>query len=224
MPKHILIVDDDKKIRTLLSAFLKKQGFDVSTAESAENAKEILKLFKTDAMILDVMMPGQDGQSFLKELRDKKIMLPVLMLTAAGDVANRLEGLSNGADDYLAKPFEPKELVLRLQNILKRTQDADEGKTTVAFGDCVYDMHQHLLSKNGENIPLTTAENTLLQKLIEKRGEPITRAELCQLTALENERTLDVQITRLRKKIESNIKHPVCIQTVRGQGYVLRVL
>ena len=222
MPKHILIVDDDQKIRTLLRAFLQTQAFDVSTAESSENAKEILKLFKIDAMILDVMMPGQDGHSFLKELREKKIMLPVLMLTAACDVDNRLEGLSSGADDYLAKPFEPKELVLRLNNILKRTEIFPD-KTTVSFGDCVYDMHQHLLSKQGQIVPLTTTENTLLQQLIAKKGQPITRAELCQLTALENERTLDVQITRLRKKIESNIKHPLCIQTVRGQGYVLRI-
>ena len=165
-------------------------------------------------------MPGQNGQDLTKELRENNIDVPILMLTAMGDIDNRISGLEAGADDYLPKPFEPKELLLRINNILKR-QIQKEIKTKILFGDCVYELKTGRLTKAETPILLTSAEQDLLKILAGKIGEPISREEIASILKTDNLRAIDVQITRLRKKIETDIKKPICIQTVRGQGYIL---
>lgn len=217
---HILVVDDDTRLRRLLKKYLTENGFIVSQASGAQEAKELLKLFSFSILILDVMMPGQNGQELTKELRSNGFETPILMLTAMGDIDNRIIGLEAGADDYLSKPFEPKELLLRINNILKR-QIQHEVKKEVCFGDCVYDIKTKRLLKNDSPVLLTTAEQDLLNVLVSSLGDAISREDIALALKSDNLRAIDVQITRLRRKIETDIKKPICIQTVRGMGYIL---
>ncbi len=217
---HLLVIDDDRRLRRLLKKYLTDNGFQISEAANADETKELLGLFQFALLIMDVMMPGQNGQELTKELRDNGFETPILMLTAMGDIDNRISGLEAGADDYLAKPFEPKELLLRINNILKR-QKQRETSSEIYFGDCCYNPKNHHLTQNGVPVLLTGVEQDLLKILVQKAGQTVTREDLAALTGTDNERAVDVQITRLRRKIETDIKKPLCIQTVRGQGYVL---
>ncbi len=217
---HILVIDDDTRLRRLLKKYLTENGFIVSEAADAEQAKQLLTLFEFSILILDMMMPGQNGQDLTRELRSNNFETPILMLTAMGDIDNRISGLEAGADDYLSKPFEPKELLLRINNILKR-QNQKTQSTEVYFGDCQYNTQTKRLLLNNEPVVLTSAEQELLSLLLAKAGQPVEREELAESLETDNLRAIDVQITRLRKKVETDIKKPLCIQTVRGQGYML---
>lgn len=227
---HILVVDDDDRIRSLLSRYLRDQGYVVATAASAEDADQILKFCLFDALIVDIMMPGRSGLEFTRGLRERSD-IPVLLLTALGETADRIMGLEHGADDYLAKPFDPKELLLRLKSILKRHQPIDRQISEISFGDWVYDFDRLTLTKRSDNdhedpqiVYLTSVEGKLLEAMGRQIGKILSREELARLCGLEgNDRTVDVQITRLRKKIEDDRSYPRYIQTVRGQGYVLKV-
>ena len=199
-----------KILRRLLKKYLTENGFIVSQASGAQEAKELLKLFSFSILILDVMMPGQNGQELTKELRANGFETPILMLTAMGDIDNRIIGLEAGADDYLSKPFEPKELLLRINNILKR-QIQHEVKKEVCFGDCVYDIKTKRLLKNDSPVLLTTAEQDLLNVLVSSLGDAISREDIALALKSDNLRAIDVQITRLRRKIETDIKKPICI-------------
>jgi len=215
---HILVVDDDDRLRILLKQFLSEQGFMITTAVGASEARRKLEWFIFDLMVLDVMMPGESGLSLLKSLAQDKRM-PVLMLSAMGEADDRIKGLETGAEDYLTKPFEPKELVLRIHAILRRNRAADV--KTIAFGDCRFDMNASTLMRDDETIPLTTNELALLKALAESSGKPVSREELARrMPGTGSERSVDVQVTRLRKKIETSGK-PIFLQTVRGAGYVL---
>ncbi len=219
---HILVVDDDNRLRRLLKKYLSENGFYVSEAADTAQARTVMSVFDFSLLVMDVMMPKQNGQDFTRELRAAGCQTPVLMLTAMGDIDNRIIGLEAGADDYLAKPFEPKELLLRIHNILKRHNPV-QAATEVSFGACRYHMKTNQLLKNGEAVVLTGVEQDLLKFLIQKAGIAVSREDLAAVLQTDNVRTVDVQITRLRKKIETDIKTPVCIQTVRGQGYMLVV-
>ena len=211
---HILIIDDDERLRRLIKKYLDENGFVAVTARDAVHAREVLQYLIFDLLILDVMMPGESGFAFLKELRETS-QIPVLMLTAQGEPHDRISGLEAGADDYLAKPFEPKELSLRIKAILKRLQNEFKfGGFTLSYG---------VLKKAGEIVNLTAAEEKLLKILSEKNGEVANRAELSQQLNNLSERAIDVQINRLRKKIEDNPRAPVYIQSVRGKGYRLKI-
>lgn len=223
---HILLVDDDAKLRQLITAFLSDKGYRVSTAENAEAADRKLKGMIYDLIILDVMMPGLDGFSFLKKLRTKST-IPVLMLSAKSEVDDRITGLEGGADDYLSKPFEPKELILRIRNILKR---ASANKPIggfkngqVKFGPYTFNRDKQILSNEEKAVHLTTAELNLLSILARQPGKAITREQLMEQAELSGElRTVDVTVTRLRRKVEVNPRYPLYIQTVRNKGYVLK--
>jgi two-component system phosphate regulon response regulator OmpR len=194
---HVLIVDDDDRIRQLVSRFLQDNGFVVSTAPDAKYAKEALARIKFDALVVDIMMPGQNGIQFTEELRSESNEIPILLLTALGDVDDRIKGLESGADDYLAKPFEPRELVLRLQSILKRTTTNSKQLKSFKIGPWTYNVEFNEL-KNGETtLRLTTVEGNLLNALASKHGVPISRDELAELCNIDSgERTIDVQVTR----------------------------
>lgn len=220
---HILVVDDDTRLRALLQRFLRESGFYVSTAKDAAEARERLREYKFDLLIVDIMMPNESGLEFLQKFRTES-NLPVIMLTAMGETADRISGLSAGADDYLPKPFEPLELVLRIKNILKRTPQIDEElKTKMDLGLCVYDLNKkELHTKQGQVIHITPVEQMLLGILGQKSGQIFTREKLAEmLGAGQSPRSIDVQITRLRKKIEKDSKNPRYLQTVRGKGYML---
>ncbi len=219
---HILIVDDDMRLRRLLQQYLAENGFEVSEAPSADEAHLLMDLICFDLIVMDVMMPGTNGQDMVRMMRREGNQTPVLMLTAMGELDDRISGLEAGADDYLGKPFEPRELLLRIHSILKRTERKTEGDN-ILFGDCVFNSKTGLLLKGGQEMSLTGAESDLLRVLVENAGQPVSREDLGRLTGTDNARTVDVQITRLRKKVETDITHPVCIQTMRGQGYVLVV-
>lgn len=219
---HVLIVDDDDRIRQLVSRYLREHGFVASTAADAAQAKEALGIFAFDALIVDIMMPGESGLEFTAALR-KSSDIPVLLLTALGESVDRIAGLETGADDYLAKPFEPKELVLRLQSILRRRPKAEAAPTSFKVGRWEYDPAHKELRCGAELERLTTVEDNLLRALASRAGEVVSRddlAEMCDMDA--GERTIDVQVTRLRRKIEDDPKMPRCLQTVRGKGYLLR--
>jgi two-component system phosphate regulon response regulator OmpR len=217
---HILVVDDDTRLRDLLKTFLRDQGFAVTDAAHAQDARSKLALFKFDLMVLDVMMPGETGVEFARTLASNA--LPILLLTAMAEADDRVAGLEAGVDDYLVKPFEPRELVLRINAILRRTATQEQRQAQVNFGDYQFDLATGRLQKNGEPFVLTTGEGQLLRALAEKAGEPVTRSVLAQaLGAGSSERNVDVQITRLRKKIEADNGKPLYIQTVRGAGYAL---
>jgi two-component system phosphate regulon response regulator OmpR len=220
---HILVVDDDERLRGLLSRFLVESGFLVSTAVDAQAARGILEHLAYDLIILDVMMPGEDGMSLTRALKEEGLATPVLLLTALGETEQRISGLEAGADDYLPKPFEPRELLLRINAILRRMAvRPPEKQTDVRFGKWRLDQERGELVDGQNRVPLTAVESTLVRALASRRGEVISReelAELCELNA--SERTIDVQVTRLRKKVEEDPKMPRYIQTVRGKGYVL---
>lgn len=220
---HILVVDDDTRLRSLLQRFLRENGFYVSTAKDAAEARERLTEYKFDLLIVDIMMPNETGLAFLEKFRAES-NLPVIMLTAMGETADRITGLSAGADDYLPKPFEPLELVLRIRNILKRApQVREEVRDKLDLGLCVYDLNKkELHTKQGQIIHITPVEQALLGVLGQKSGQIFTREKLAELLgAGQSPRSIDVQITRLRKKIEKDSKNPRYLQTVRGKGYML---
>lgn len=213
MSKHILVVDDDDRLRALLSRYLREHGFLVSTAESAAQADELLALLIFDLMVLDVMMPGETGLSYARRLKQR---LPVLFLSALGDTDDRLQGLEAGGDDYLAKPFEPKELLLRIHAILRRAQPAQEKNGALRLGEYVFERRGARLSHHGQPIALTTAEAALLTALARTPGEAISREALAESEGTE--RSVDVTVARLRKKMHLA---PNAILTVRGAGYTL---
>ena len=221
--KHILVVDDDTRLRSLLQRFLRESGFFVSVANGAAAARHLMQQYKFDLLIVDIMMPEESGLEFLAKLRQDNL-IPVILLTAMGETADRIAGLENGADDYLPKPFEPKELVLRIRNIFKRTPVAkNEVAEKLGLGLCVYDLQKkELQTKQGEIIHITPVEQALLNVLGTKTGQVFTREKLADmLGAGQSPRSIDVQITRLRKKIERDSKNPRYLQTVRGKGYML---
>ena len=216
---HILIVDDDDRIRELVKQYLNENDYLVTTANSAEDAKEKVNIIKFDIIILDIMMPGQSGLDFTNENK-KKINTPIILLTAKGEPSDRIEGLEIGADDYLAKPFEPKELVLRIQNILNKTKSKNQ-KRVVNFSNINIDLNKSLIIKNNREFKINNTEKIILEKMINSPGETFTREEIGKLINLDKERSIDVIITRLRKKIEVDPKNPKFLQTIRGTGYVL---
>lgn len=221
--KHILVVDDDTRLRSLLQRYLKDQGFLVTSAKDADEAQNFLYNYIFDLLIVDIMMPRISGMDFLRNLRQQNNTLPVILLTAMGDPSDRITGLETGADDYIAKPFEPKELVLRINNILRRTEEKKEQANKLLFYGVTYDLTRgELISEQGEVIHITPVERILLNLLGSHLGEVHTREKLAEvLGSKESLRTVDVQITRLRKKIESDTKNPRYLQTVRGKGYML---
>ena len=216
---HILIVDDDDRIRELVKQYLNENNYLVTTANSAEDAKEKVDIIKFDIIILDIMMPGQSGLDFTNENK-KKINTPIILLTAKGEPSDRIGGLEIGADDYLAKPFEPKELVLRIQNILNKTKSKNQ-KRVVNFSNINIDLNKSLIIKNNREFKINNTEKIILEKMINSPGETFTREEIGKLINLDKERSIDVIITRLRKKIEVDPKNPKFLQTIRGTGYVL---
>ena len=228
MNPHLLIVDDDERIRSLLQQFLIQSDYLVSTAENAKQAITLLSAIEFDLIILDVMMPGQDGISFTAKLRNLKNNTPILLLTARGEIEDRIKGLEAGADDYLPKPFEPKELLLRINAILRRMADLKEEQImpkTLNFGNLKYDVARNELWEGEDQIRLTTTESQLMKIFTSALGEPISRANLVtslgKAVSLAQDRAIDVQITRLRRKIEVNPSKPRYLQTVRGAGYML---
>jgi two-component system phosphate regulon response regulator OmpR len=220
---HILVVDDDTRLRELLSRYLGENGFRVTVARDAADARAKLAGLNFDALVLDVMMPGESGFDLTKWLRGVSTV-PVLLLTALGETENRIDGLSRGADDYLVKPFEPRELVLRLEAILRRARAVPHAPAAaVSLGALSFDPAREELSKDGTRIRLTTAEASLLKVFAESPGRTLSRYDLIRRSRIEgNDRTVDVQITRLRRKIEPDPRSPRYLQTVRGEGYVFR--
>ncbi len=221
--KHILVVDDDTRLRNLLQRFLQEQGFLVSAAIDVENAEYFLSQYVFDLLIVDIMMPKIKGTTFLHQLRATGNNIPVILLTAMGETADKISGLETGADDYVTKPFEPKELVLRINNILRRTQEIKEKSGRLLFHNVYYDLNRGELSDDtGKQVHITPVERILLDLLGKTLGEVHTREELAAvLGSPESLRTVDVQITRLRKKIEADTKNPRYLQTIRGKGYRL---
>ena len=216
---HILVVDDDEGIRSLVKKYLNEKNYLVTTASDAEDASEKIKIIKFDLIILDIMMPGKSGLEFINENK-KKLETPIILLTAKGEADDRVEGLEIGADDYLAKPFEPKELVLRIQNIIKKTNKSDI-KNIIEFENIVIDLNKQLIFKNDDEYKINNTEKTILEKMINNPGKIFSREDIGSLIKLDKERSIDVIITRLRKKIEINPKNPKFLQTIRGSGYVL---
>ena len=216
---HILIVDDDDRIRELVKQYLNDNDYLVTTANSAEDAKEKVNILKFDIIVLDIMMPGKSGLEFTNENK-KKINTPIILLTAKGEPSDRIEGLETGADDYLAKPFEPRELVLRIKNILQKTKNKIQ-KRVVNFSNINIDLNKLLIIKNNKEFKINNTEKKILEKMINSPGEIFTREDIGKLINLDKERSIDVIITRLRKKIEDNPKKPKYLQTIRGTGYVL---
>lgn len=222
---HILVVDDDERLRTLLRKFLSENGFMVSTAQDADDARKKLSLLEFDLIVLDLMMPGESGLDFAHAFK-KDNATPILMLTAMDQSETRIQGLEVGAEDYLTKPFEPRELVLRIQNILKRIVRTEIKETPrhVHMGDLIFDCQRQRLKRGEEIVHLTSSETSLLDIFCQHTGTILSRERLAELSGIDgNDRTIDVQITRLRRKIEDDPKLPQFLQTVRGQGYVLRV-
>ena len=216
---HILIVDDDDRIRDLVKQYLNDYDFLVTTANNAEDAKQKIDIIKFDLIVLDIMMPGQSGLEFTNENK-KKIGTPIILLTAKGEATDRIEGLEIGADDYLAKPFEPKELILRIRNILEKTKSKNQ-KRVVNFSNINIDLNKMLIINNAKEFKINNTEKIILEKMINSPGETFTREEIGKLINLDKERSIDVIITRLRKKIEVDPKNPKFLQTIRGTGYVL---
>ncbi|MBU2607392.1 MAG: response regulator transcription factor [Alphaproteobacteria bacterium] len=220
-PAHILVVDDDDRIRDLLKRFLSREGHRVTTASDAAAARRLLATMTFDLAILDVMMPGEDGLSLLAAIREgRQKETPVMLLTARGEASDRIAGLKTGADDYLAKPFEPEELALRCAAILRRSHK-DVPPDEVEMSGLVFNAARGELREGDKRIRLTDAELQLLTVLAANAGEPVDREDLAALTSAGMERSVDVQVTRLRRKIEPNPREPIHIQTVRGVGYRL---
>ena len=216
---HILVVDDDDGIRELVKQFLNQNNYLVTTAKSSEDALEKVKIIKFDLIVLDIMMPGKSGLEFTNENK-KKLDTPIILLTAKGETSERVEGLEIGADDYLAKPFEPKELILRIKNILNKTKTEDL-KRIIEFGSIKIDLNKLFIYRNQQSLKINNTEKIILEKMINSPGKIFQREEIGSLINLDKERSIDVIITRLRKKIEENPKSPKYLQTIRGEGYVL---
>ena len=215
---HILVVDDDDGIRKLVKQYLNQNHFLVSTAKSAEDAENKSEILKFDLIVLDVMMPGKSGLEFISKNR-KKIQTPIILLTAKGEPDERIKGLETGADDYLPKPFEPKELTLRIENILNKVKK--KFKNSVEFSTVRIDLNKLYIIRDKKEFKINNAEKIILQKMINSPGNILSRDEIGNLIEVEKERSIDVIITRLRKKIEDDPKNPKYLQTVRGEGYVL---
>ena len=216
---HILVVDDDEGIRSLVKKYLNENNFLVSTADSAESASKKIEIIKFDLIILDIMMPGKSGLEFIKENK-KNLETPIILLTAKGEPTERIEGLEIGADDYLPKPFEPKELILRIKNILEKTKKIDQ-KKIIEFSDIMIDLNKLLISNQKKEYKINNTEKVILEKMINNPGKTFSREDIGFLINLDKERSIDVIITRLRKKIEKDPKNPKFLQTIRGAGYVL---
>ena len=216
---HILVVDDDDGIRELVKQFLNKNNYLVTTAKNAEDAHEKVKIIKFDLIVLDIMMPGKSGLEFTNENK-KKLDTPIILLTAKGEASDRIEGLEIGADDYLAKPFEPKELILRIKNILNKTK-FENSKRVIEFGSIKIDLNKLFIYRNQQSLKINNTEKIILEKMINSPGKIFQRDEIGALIDLTKERSIDVIITRLRKKIEENPRSPKYLQTIRGEGYVL---
>jgi two-component system, OmpR family, phosphate regulon response regulator OmpR len=218
---HLLVVDDDERLRALLSRYLSGNGFRVSAAANAADARALMKGIAFDCLILDVMMPGESGLELAKSVRGQS-RIPILMLTARGEVQDRIAGLELGADDYLPKPFEPRELLLRINALLRRaTPVMETASKPVRMGAALYDPQTSRLTRGGKPIKLTSSEAQLLQLFAANAGHPFSRSDLCTRLGVALERSIDVQVTRLRRKIEEDAKLPLYLQTVRGVGYVL---
>jgi len=216
---HILVVDDDEGIRNLVKQYLTENNFLITTASNAEDAKEKISIIKFDLIILDIMMPGKTGLEFTLENKDK-INTPIILLTAKGEATERIKGLEVGADDYLPKPFEPKELILRIKNILNKTKNKNQ-KKIIEFDSIKINLNKSLIIQNKKEFKINNTEKIILEKMINAPGEVFSRESIGKLIDLDKERSIDVIITRLRKKIEINPKNPKYLQTIRGAGYVL---
>ena len=218
--KHILIVDDDDRIRELTKEYLQGNNFYTTTAKNSEDAKNKIKLIKFDLIILDIMMPGQNGLELTKEIKTSSDQ-PIILLTAMGGTSDRIYGLETGADDYLPKPFEPKELLLRIKNILKRVQKNKHLNPILKFGDIRVDLEKMSIKSKSGKAKLNAAEKSLLENMILSVGQIFHREQISKMVHLTKERAVDVMITRLRQKIEPDPKNPKYLQTVRGNGYIL---
>ena len=216
---HILVVDDDEGIRSLVKQYLNENSYLVTTAENAETAADKVKIVKFDLIILDIMMPGKNGLEFIKDHK-KKLDTPIILLTAKGESSERVEGLEVGADDYLPKPFEPKELILRIKNILNKTVKT-ETKRIIEFESVKIDLNKLLIIRDNNEFKINNTEKIILEKMISNPGKIFSREDIGILIDLDKERSIDVIITRLRKKIEIDPKNPKFLQTIRGAGYVL---
>ena len=216
---HILVVDDDDKIRSLIKQYLIEKGFLISTAENAENAKKIIEIFNFNLIILDVMMPGQSGYDLTKELKESK-NIPIILLTAKGEVENRIHGLELGADDYLGKPFDPKELLLRVKNVIKMNLDPNKVLSS-KIGEAELNLNKMIIKLKNKVKKINLSEKKVLMKMLSSPGKIFSRLEIGKIANITKERSIDVMITRLRKKIEIDPKNPKFLQTIRGSGYVL---
>jgi len=216
---HILVVDDDDGIRTLVKKYLNENNYLVTTADNAEDAVEKIQIIKFDLIILDIMMPGKSGLDFIQENKSK-LETPIILLTAKGEASERVTGLEIGADDYLPKPFEPKELTLRIKNILEKTKKNDQ-KRVIEFENVKIDLNKQLILKKNDEYKINNTEKLILEKMINNPGKTFSREDIGFLINVDKERSVDVIITRLRKKIETNPKNPKFLQTIRGSGYVL---
>ena len=216
---HILVVDDDEEIRELVKEYLKKNKYLVTTAKDAEDAQNKVRFVKFDLIILDIMMPGKSGLEFTRDNKNH-LNTPIILLTAKGEPAERVTGLEIGADDYLAKPFEPKELILRINNILNKTKNKFT-KRLIEFGDVKIDLNKLIIKKNSVEYKINNTEKSILEEMINSPGKIFSRQNISSIINIEKERSIDVIITRLRKKIESNPKKSKYLQTIRGEGYVL---
>ena len=216
---HILVVDDDDGIRSLVKKYLNENNYLVTTAISAEDANQKVNFIKFDLIILDIMMPGKNGLEFIQENK-KKLETPIILLTAKGQASERIEGLEIGADDYLPKPFEPKELILRIQNIIEKTKQKIQ-KRFIEFKKIKIDLNRQLIFRDNSEFKINSTEKIILERMINKPGKIFSREDIGQLIEIDKERSIDVIITRLRKKIEQNPKNPKFLQTIRGAGYVL---
>jgi len=216
---HILVVDDDNRIRDLLKDYLSENNYIVSTAENADQAKRRLEYLKFDIIILDVMMPGQNGYELTKEIK-KVIKVPIILLTAKGEVENRIKGLELGADDYIGKPFEPKELLLRIKNIINKNNKIDL-KSKYKVGTAEIDLNKFIINLNGTSKKINNSEKKVLIEMLANPGTIYSREEIGKISGIIQERSIDVMITRLRQKLEVNPKNPKYLQTIRGSGYVL---
>mgnify|MGYP001252097832 FL=1 len=218
---HILVVDDDNRIRELLKEYLEDNNFIVSTSIDSENAKIKLEQFTFDLIVLDVMMPGQSGFDLTKEIK-KKLNVPIILLTAKGEVENRITGLELGADDYIGKPFEPKELLLRIKNIIKKSKKIDTKKIS-KVGSAKIDLNKMTIQLNNKINKINLAEKKVLMEMMSNPGKTYSRTQIGNISKITQERSIDVMITRLRQKIELDPKNPKYLQTIRGSGYVLWV-
>ena len=216
---HILVVDDDDGIRNLVKQYLTENNFLITTANNAEDAKEKISIIKFDLIVLDIMMPGKTGLEFTLENKDK-INTPIILLTAKGEATERVKGLEIGADDYLPKPFEPKELILRIKNILNKTKSKNQ-KKIIEFDNIKINLSKSFIMQNKKEFKINNTEKIILEKMINAPGQTFSRESIGKLIDLDKERSIDVIITRLRKKIEIDPKNPKYLQTIRGAGYVL---